>query len=177
MYDKDGGQRQLSGDKKVDEFLACCRSTGIPTEWFEEVTPAGPLAEFNGSDRWVKDPARQGIVLIGDAAAASDPCWGSGLSLTLLDVVCLRDCLCASSDWDAAAHQYAQDHNGHYGKLHQATQCFAELIWTPGEAAEERRQRILPSLLTEPKGVPDVIGLGPESPLDDNARRLFFGEK
>jgi menaquinone-9 beta-reductase len=35
------------------------------------------------------------MALIGDAAAASDPSWGEGLSLTLRDVRLLRDSLIA----------------------------------------------------------------------------------
>lgn len=176
LYPKEGGLRQLSGEKKINDFLACCRSTGAPTEWFEKAKPAGPLAEFNGADHWVNQPARDGVVLIGDAATSSDPNWGSGLSLTLLDVLHLRDSLSASPDWNAAIHQYALEHDRYYGVLHQVTQCWAELIWTAGEEADERRNRVLPSLLTEPKGVPDLIGLGPESPVDEHARRRFFGE-
>jgi hypothetical protein len=66
------------------------------------------------------------------------------------------------------------EHDRYYGVLHQVTQCFAEMLWSTGQAAEERRSRVLPSLLTDPVGVPDVIGLGPESPVDEGARRLFF---
>ncbi len=176
MYRKADGLRHLSGEQKLNEFLACCRSTGVPSAWLDAVSPAGPLAEFNGADHWVDQPARDGVVLIGDAAAASDPDWGTGLSLTLLDVLHLRDCLCAASDWRAAIPRYAGEHDRYYGALYQVTQCWAELIWTTGQAADERRNRVLPWLLTEPKGVPDVIGLGPESPTDEQARRLFFGE-
>ena len=176
LYRKDDGVRQLSGEGRVNEFLGCCRSTGVPTEWLDEVRSAGPLAEFNGADHWVSEPVREGVVLIGDAAAAPDPDWGTGLSLTLLDVLHLRDCLCSVSDWRAATVQYAQEHDKYYGVLHEVTQCWAELLWTTGQAADERRNRVLPWLLTEPKGVPDVIGLGPDSPIDDRARRSFFGE-
>jgi 2-polyprenyl-6-methoxyphenol hydroxylase-like FAD-dependent oxidoreductase len=176
MYRKEDGPRELSGDRQVDEFLNCCRNTGVPEEWFERARQAGPLAEFNGADHWVDTPARSGVVLVGDAAAATDPDWGTGLSLTLLDVVHLRDALCASSDWNTAIHQYALEHDGYRGALHEVTNLWAELIWTKGEAADERRGRVLPSLLTNPQGRPDVIGLGPESPLDQRARRLFFGE-
>jgi menaquinone-9 beta-reductase len=105
MYRKEDGVRELSGERRIDEFLTCCRSTGAPTEWYAEARPAGPLAEFNGADHWVDRPARDGVVLVGDAAAATDPDWGTGLSLTLLDVLHLRDSLCSSSDWDAAIHQ------------------------------------------------------------------------
>jgi 2-polyprenyl-6-methoxyphenol hydroxylase-like FAD-dependent oxidoreductase len=40
------GDRKLSGKDKVPEFLAACRSTGAPGEWFDEVEVIGPLAEF-----------------------------------------------------------------------------------------------------------------------------------
>jgi hypothetical protein len=46
----------------------------------------GPLAEFEGADHWVESPVKNGVALIGDAAASSDPSWVCGLSLTLLDV-------------------------------------------------------------------------------------------
>lgn len=176
MYRKAEGLRHLSGEQQVNEFRACCQSTGVPSAWLDAARPAGPLAEFNGADHWVDEPARDGVVLIGDAAAASDPDWGTGLSLTLLDVLHLRDCLCAASDWGVAIRCYAQEHDRYYGALHQVSQCWAELIWTTGQATDERRNRVLPWLLTEPKGVPDVIGLGPELPIDEQARRLFFGE-
>ena len=48
-------------------------------------------------------PIANDVVLIGDAAAASDPVWGSGLSLTLRDARVLRDHLLANADWRAAA--------------------------------------------------------------------------
>ena len=46
-------------------------------------------------------------VLIEDAAAASDPCFGCGLSLTLRDVRVLRDRLTSMPDFAAAADVYA----------------------------------------------------------------------
>jgi 2-polyprenyl-6-methoxyphenol hydroxylase-like FAD-dependent oxidoreductase len=176
LYRKGDGVRALSGERKIDEFMECCRSTGAPAAWWDSATPAGPLAEFNGADHWVDEPARDGVALIGDAAAASDPNWGTGLSLTLLDVLHLRDALCSSSDWNSAIHQYAVEHDRTYSVVHEATRCWAELVWTTGPAADERRNRVLSSLLTAPRGVPDVIGLGPESPVDEQARALLLGQ-
>ncbi|MFL6448424.1 MAG: FAD-dependent oxidoreductase [Bryobacteraceae bacterium] len=176
MYRKEDGPRALTGEERVGKFLSLCRACGLPADWCEDAKPAGPLAEFNGADRWVPHPARQGIVLIGDAAAATDPDWGTGLSLTLRDVLTLRDCLVSNADWEAAIHQYALEHDRYHRALHEVTQCFAELLWTTGEAAEARRSRVLPLLLTHPRGLPDVIGLGPESPIDAAARRSFLGE-
>jgi 2-polyprenyl-6-methoxyphenol hydroxylase-like FAD-dependent oxidoreductase len=176
MHPANDGLSQFSGEGRVGAFLEICRTTGVPSEWLGHARAAGPLAEFNGADHWVNQPARDGVVLIGDAAAATDPSWGTGLSLTLLDVLHLRDCLSSTSDWQTAIRQYSGEHDRYYGALHQVTQWWAELIWTPGQAADERRGRVLPWLFTTPQGVPDVIGLGHESPIDEQARRTFFGE-
>lgn len=78
---------------------------------------AGPLARFNGADHWVNHPARDGVVLIGDAAAASDPSWGSGLSLTLRHVRDLRDRILNNDDWGKAAEEYAIEHDRRYEKF------------------------------------------------------------
>jgi 2-polyprenyl-6-methoxyphenol hydroxylase-like FAD-dependent oxidoreductase len=176
MYRKDGGARGLAGERRVGDFLSFCGTSGVPGEWCAVAKAAGPLAEFNGADHWVGHPARDGVVLIGDAAAATDPDWGTGLSLTLLDVLTLRDCLLSNSDWEVAIHQYAVGHDRYHKSLHDLTQAFAELLWTPGHEADARRNRVLPRLLTDPRGLPDLIGLGPESRMDDEAQRLLFGE-
>jgi hypothetical protein len=84
-------------------------NTGGPAAWYEGATPADPLAEFNGADHWVNHPARDGIALVGDAAASVDPNWETGLSFTLLDVLHLRNALCASSDWSVAIDLPAHD--------------------------------------------------------------------
>lgn len=47
-------------------------------------------------------------MLIGDAAASSDPSWGQGLGLTVRDVRVLRDHLLSRENWDEAGHAYAQ---------------------------------------------------------------------
>ena len=128
IYRKHDGNRHLSGNDKVSEFLSYCRTTGAPGEWFDGVQIAGPLAQFNGADHWVDHPTRDNVVLIGDAAAASDPDWGCGLSLTLLDVLHLRDCLSSKSDWSIALDDYARKHDRCYGTVHKVTQWMAELI-------------------------------------------------
>ena len=50
-------------------------------------------------------------MLVDDAAATNDPCFGCGLSLTLRDVRVLRDALLDVEDWDAACHRYADEHD------------------------------------------------------------------
>jgi menaquinone-9 beta-reductase len=170
------GSRRLSGASHESDFLAACRSTGAQAEWFNQATIVGPLAQFNAAEHWVDHPAREGVVLIGDAASASDPCFGCGLSLTLLGVRQLRDCLLANEDWDVAIDQYAREHDHSYGALRRVTNWFTELLYSAGHAADERRARVLPRLAAEPQRAPDIVGLGPASPSDDATRRFVLGE-
>jgi len=168
--------RHLSGRNHESEFLTACRTTGAPAEWFNQATVVGPLAQFKAADHWVDHPARDGVVLVGDAASASDPCFCCGLSLTLLGVRQLRDCLLASEDWDAAIDQYARDHDHSYGVVRRITNWLTELLYSTGHAADERRARVLPRLAAEPQRAPDIVGLGPASPSDDATRRFVLGE-
>jgi 2-polyprenyl-6-methoxyphenol hydroxylase-like FAD-dependent oxidoreductase len=176
IYPGATGDRRLSGKDKASEFLEACRSSAAPSEWFDGVQVIGPLAEFEGADRWVVSPGKPGLALIGDAAAASDPSWGSGLSKTLVDVESLSQLLTATDDWQGAVEQYASQHDDYYGKLHKVLSWMTELVWTAGPAAEERRNKVFPRMLTDPTGFPDPIGQGPFGPSDENARRLMLGE-
>ncbi len=168
--------RRLSGRQHIRDFIAACVETGVPAEWFEGAEVAGPLATFEGADRWVDHPYREGVALIGDAAAATDPSWGCGLSLTLRDVRVLRDRLLASEDWAAAARSYAEEHDRYYGALHRIEGWLTELVYELGPEADARRDRVLPLHAEERDRRPDLLGLGPESPSDEAARRRFFGE-
>ena len=93
---------RLSGDRDVGAAFGFLRDAGVPSEWLVDAQPEGPLATFDGAHRWVERPYRDGVVLVGDAAGASDPSWGSGLSRTLRDVRLLRDALIADNDWPLA---------------------------------------------------------------------------
>jgi 2-polyprenyl-6-methoxyphenol hydroxylase-like FAD-dependent oxidoreductase len=175
VYPGVAGRRGLTGKNKVGEFLQAVQSVGIPQAWLDGVESAGPLAEFEGADKWVASPAKNGVVLIGDAAASSDPSWGSGLSLTLLDVEHLANALRANSDWNVALEQYAAEHDEYYGALHRILDWQTQLVWTPGPDADERRQRVFPRWAQDPTGFPDPVGLGPFGPSDEQARRLMLG--
>jgi 2-polyprenyl-6-methoxyphenol hydroxylase-like FAD-dependent oxidoreductase len=176
MYRKGDGLRPLSGKEKIPEFLSCCRNTGAASDWLDATRAAGPLAEFNGADQWVEHPARDGVALIGDAAASSDPSWGSGLSLALLDALHLRDCLSATTDWKAAIDRYAYEHDAYYSALHQLEDWMADLVWSTGAAADERRARVLPRLLNDQTGLPDIAGLGPDSPGNPETWKALLGD-
>ena len=68
---------RLSGDRDVRAAFGSLRDAGVPGEWLVDAQPQGPLATFDGAHRWVERPHRDGVVLVGDAAGASDPSWGS----------------------------------------------------------------------------------------------------
>jgi 2-polyprenyl-6-methoxyphenol hydroxylase-like FAD-dependent oxidoreductase len=175
IYPGVAGRRGLSGKNKVPEFLRLVQAVGIPNEWLEGVESIGPLAEFDGADRWVDAPAKNGVVLIGDAAASSDPSWGCGLSLTMLDVEALSTVLRENADWDAALEEYARRHDEYTGALHRIHQWMYELIWSAGPEADERRARVFPRWAQNPTEFPDAVGLGPFGPSDERARRLVLG--
>jgi 2-polyprenyl-6-methoxyphenol hydroxylase-like FAD-dependent oxidoreductase len=170
------GARQLSGKARAEEFIAGCRATNVPAEWFDGVNVIGPLAEFEGADHWVPSPSRPGLALIGDAAGATDPSWGCGLSKTMVDVEALAGQLAGTDDWDAALRNYSAMHDDYFGKLHDILSWMTTLIWSGGPEADARRARVLPRMQQDPTGFPDPGGQGPFGPCDDRARRLVLGE-
>ena len=176
VYSSANTPRTMSGSGHAGDFVTSCVETGAPREWYEKAEAAGPLAAYPGADTWVEHPYRDGVVLIGDAAAASNPAWGCGLALTLRDVRVLRDRLLATDDWDAAAHAYAREHDAYYGALHRVQSWLMLLMYETGPAADARRAHVFPNLAKDPGRAPDMQGLGPETPSDEAARRRFFAE-
>ncbi|HEV8574351.1 MAG TPA: FAD-dependent monooxygenase, partial [Dehalococcoidia bacterium] len=108
----------MQGEKDVPRFIEESVKAGMSQEYFEGARPAGPLATFSGAESWVDHPHREGIALIGDAAAQSDQTWGQGMAMTLRDVRVLRDALLANDDWDAAGNIYAEEHDRQFHALH-----------------------------------------------------------
>ena len=115
-------------------------------------------------------------MLIGDAAASNDPCFGCGLSLTLRDVRVLADHLFAADDWSAAADAYAKEHDRHYGAVHRMTSWLRYMYYDPNREANQLRARALPQVIADRTRIPDFIGIGPDFPADENHRRRFFCE-
>src|SRR5262249_40576946 len=138
-YRSDTGVTRFSGKDRIPDFLAAFRAAGVPEAWLENTRAAGPLAGFEGADSRVAHPVREGVALVGDAAACSDPVWGCGMSLTLRDVRVLRDALLASSDWKAALHGYADEHDRYYERLRTLEDWMTQIFFEPGPEAEARR--------------------------------------
>ena len=174
-YHKDVLPR-LQGEVYLPRFIEECKRTGMNPTLYERAKMAGPLATFDGADTWVDHPCREGIALIGDAAAASDPTWGQGLALTLRDVRVLRDHLLATEDWNAAGHAYADEHDRYYGVIQIIIHWFTELDLETGPEADARRAKALPGIMQDPTRRPDVLFSGPDMLLDETVKRRFFGE-
>ena len=161
-------------------FLELAVTAGAPAAAFRSATQVGPLAAFDGADRWVQTPYMDGFALIGDAAAASDPSFGSGMALALLSARLLAEALLAGPGLDAAAvdragQDYAVAMSRAYGSLHRQTDWLTDFYRTPGAAADAVRARHYPLHAAEPWRVPDVVGLGPAGASDEAARRAFLG--
>jgi menaquinone-9 beta-reductase len=165
----------LSGEKDVQRFVEQSISAGATPAHFCRAKPVGPLATFSGADIWVDHPYRDGVALIGDAAASSDPTWGQGLSLTLRDARVLRDALIDRSNWDEAGHAFATEHDRYYSALHTFESWVTQMFMQVGPAAEAMREKALPLWKSDPSRVPDIKS-GPDFSLDETARRRFFGE-
>lgn len=168
---------RLQGEQALPRFTAEMIKSCAPAEWFTGIKAIGPLATFDGTDTWVKHPYKEGVVLIGDAAACSDPSYGQGMCLTLRDVRVLRDQLLKYNNWDDASHAYAEAHDHYYGAINTVIHWFWDLFYEIGPEAEARRAKAFPSLAQDVTRVPNVLMSGPEVPLDETVRRRFFGEE
>ena len=168
--------QRYQGAADIARFIADSQTAGAQPAFLAGVQPAGPLATFSGAQTWVEHPYRDGVALIGDAAAASDPTWGQGLGLTLRDVRVLRDQLQANSDWDAAGHAYAHEHDRYTHVIHTVDNWMAEFHLETGREADARRARALPLIAQDPTRAPDHGFSGPELPFGEEVRRRFFAE-
>jgi 2-polyprenyl-6-methoxyphenol hydroxylase-like FAD-dependent oxidoreductase len=167
---------RFSGARDAAAFLAACRDLAMPAAWFGRAEQRGLLASFDSASNWVAHPARDGIVLIGDAAGASDPTYGSGLALSLRDVRLLRDHLLGESDWTIAADRYAAAHDDAFMALKRITDWFTDMSFAVGPAADAMRARSAPLRQADPSRTPDLHGVGPDAATDEHARQRYYGE-
>jgi 2-polyprenyl-6-methoxyphenol hydroxylase-like FAD-dependent oxidoreductase len=175
-YPKTMGYR-LQGEAMLGQFIRESAKAYAPlADYCRDARSAGPLASFDASDSWVEHPYRDGVVLVGDAAATTDPTYGQGLSFALRAARVLRDELTNNSDWDAAGHRYAEQHQKSFRTCHTVEGWVRALFQDPSPKAAELRMRTLPLIAEDPTRVPDHIFSGPDLPLNEQVRARFFGE-
>lgn len=176
IYPKSAGYR-LQGESMLARFFA--ESSGVYpplADCYAEAKSAGPLASFDTSDSWVDHAYRDGVALVGDAAAVTDPTFGQGMSLSLRDARTLRDELSRDSDWAAAAGRYADRRREYFHACHTVEGWMRTLFQDPSPEAAAMRARAMPLIAEDPTRVPDHINSGPDLPLNELVRARMFGE-
>jgi 2-polyprenyl-6-methoxyphenol hydroxylase-like FAD-dependent oxidoreductase len=175
-YPKTMGYR-LQGDSMLDLFIRESAKAYPPMgDFCADAKSVGPLATFDASDAWVEEPYHDGVVLVGDAAATTDPTYGQGLSFALRAARVLRDELTNNSDWDAAGRHYAEQHRRSFHASHMVEGWVRTLFQDPSPEAAGLRARTMPLIAEDATRVPDHIFSGPDLPLNDQVRARFFGE-
>ena len=175
-YPKTAGYR-LQGDSMFEMFLRESAKAYPPmADFCAGAKSIGPLASFDVSDSWVEEPYRDGVALVGDAAATTDPTYGQGLSFALWAARVLRDELTNNSDWDAAGRHYAEQHRRSFHACHVVEGWIRAVFHDPSPQSAELRTRVMPLIAEDPTRVPDHILCGPDLPLDDQVRARLFGE-
>jgi len=168
---------RLQGNEALARFLEHSRRTTVFPNFYDGVVRCvGPLASFSCSEDWVEHPYQDGVALVGDAAATSDPVFGQGMSLTLRDVRTLSDKLLGNTDWNVAGADYATEHQGYYSVIHTCCEWLRQVLLEQGPEADRRRATAMPLIAKDPSRIPDHIISGPELPIDDSVRARFLGE-
>jgi len=176
MYPKTIGYR-LQGESMLDLFVRESAKAYAPmADYYADAKSVGPLASFDVSDSWVDHPYRDGVALVGDAAATSDPTYGQGLSFSMRAARVLRDELTKNSDWEAAGHRYADQLQRSFRACHTVEGWSRTLFQDPSPEAASLRARAMPPIAQDPTRVPDHIFSGPDLPINDHVRARFFGE-
>ena len=168
---------RLQGQQDLVRFLELTSRAGAPAEFYADAQPVGPLATFSGAAVWADRPFKNGIALVGDAAAVADPTWGQGLSMALANARELRDQLIKHDDWNEAGEAYAEAWLQLHQTIHTAETWATRLLLETGPEADKRRLQAFSLWREDRTRNPDTFLSGPVQPLDETARRRYFGEE
>jgi 2-polyprenyl-6-methoxyphenol hydroxylase-like FAD-dependent oxidoreductase len=175
-YPTSGGLT-LQGSERLGTFLAeSKRAVPMLGEAYANAKSIGPLAAFDVSESWAVHPYRDGIALVGDAAATGDPSFGQGMGTTLRDARVLRDTLLANADSDEAGHAFARQHDVYFHNTHKVCGWLRTLFQDPSQEAQALRLRAMPRIAEDVTRVPDHLFSGPDLPADESVRARLFGE-
>ena len=145
VYPKTMGYR-LQGESMLSLFVRESAKAYAPiADYCAGAKSIGPPASFDVNDNWVEHPYRDGVVLVGDAAATSDPTYGQGLSFALRCARVLRGELTDNSDWEAAGHRYAEQHQRSFHACRVVERWLLTLFQDPSPEAAALRARDTPN--------------------------------
>ena len=173
----EGSAPRYGGPEDISTVLGQCIASGVPAEVYADAVPAGPLATFEGRTTWAASAYRNGVALVGDAAANTDPTWGQGLSMALRDARVLSELLLSEDDWDAAGRAYAEARREYFSVVHSMENWQTQLLMDTGRQADEVRARAFRSWRDDRTRNPDTFLSGPGGPLGETERRRYFGEE
>ena len=163
----------------ITAFLNACEAI-LPEGSFTGCEPAGPLAVYPGTNIWADRVTADGVVLIGDAAMATDPSFGCGLSLVFRDARELRDLLLDGNEWQSAIEEFARRHTAYAQSVRCLTLWNSSLWFAEGPDALARRERFQLARQRDPDGAgyARLIHAGPGDglPTDEAMRRRWLGE-
>ena len=168
--------RRYGGNGDISTVLDQCVASGVPAEVYANAIPGGPLATFDGRTTWAELAYRNGVALVGDAAANTDPTWGQGMSMALRDARVLRDHLLADEDWNTAGEAYAEARKEYFSVVHAMENWQTRLLMDTGPEADAIRSRAMRSWREDRTRNPDTFLSGPGDALGEADRRRFFGE-
>jgi menaquinone-9 beta-reductase len=163
----------FGGTRGAGRFTECAIESCVPARWLETMRFEGPIASFEGASWWVDYPYHQGVVLIGDAAAAPDPAFGNGLAKTLRDVNVLWRCLQEQTNWDTAGRMYAREHAGYFSALRTLEAWMAQARYSTEPEMQSVRDHADSAF--KRGDAPELFNRGPDQPIDEATRFRFLG--
>ena len=170
--------RTMRGANAAPALIEAC-AAALPAGALKNAKPAGPAAFFPGADIFADRIAGDGVVLIGDAAGANDPCQGHGVSLVFKDVHELSRLLLAEEDWQTAVDTFSKRRAGWYEPLRAHAAWEAPLVTGVGPEFDTARDRVALAKERDPPrgGYGAIHALGPEGlPVTNEARRHYLGD-
>jgi 2-polyprenyl-6-methoxyphenol hydroxylase-like FAD-dependent oxidoreductase len=118
------------------------------------------------NDGWCDSVARDGVVLVGDAAGWNDPIIGQGLAVSMRDARAVADIVTQEGDWTPQAFApYAEERRERMRRLKIAAALVTELRCTFTPEGARRRQRWFERAATDPSLLAVILAYtrGPET--------------
>ncbi|MBI3759142.1 MAG: hypothetical protein HY269_05240 [Deltaproteobacteria bacterium] len=143
---------------------------------------AGPCNSYPNEDSWTDTLAREGVVLLGDAAGSNDPILGQGLSITLRDVRLVRDIVLGERQWPPKIFEpYASERAERMRRLRFSASVVAIMENEFGDVARARRRRARERQMQDPSLMLPLFAafLGPDNlpaeTFEESTRIRLFG--
>ena len=160
-----------------DAYRAYC-AQALPEGALSDAQPLGPVAFFPGIDVYPDRMIGDGVVLVGDAAGASDPALGSGTGLALLDVQEISRRMLDTEDWQTAIEDFARARAGWYEPMRAFGEWTGPLDTDTGPEADAARDRAERAKEADRwrNGYGAFFAFGPRGlPVNDEVRAHFLG--